>query len=247
MSRLTVAALSAVLLAYVGHASAELKKLRDWPPAIEAPSPEIKKQYEYDPEAGAATSKLLSSTSRIFKDGVEVNTQTINYRNSAPVSGSGSWNTSLPVYHGFTGFFTSPIKTTKLKYSSSGRWPANEFKIFAENVDSQSMNKSATACKQVKSLKADRYFAVLPGNVYVYECLVKYGGTSGDFTYAPDAMSLVNVYSDYLGVVISAFYKDPQVTPGVRVKGEYKFLDASGKEQVIVAEDVDIRSKFSQL
>ncbi|WP_449440751.1 hypothetical protein [Pseudomonas migulae] len=247
MNRLTVAALSTVLLACVGHASAELKKLRDWPIALEVPSPEIKKQYEYDPEAGAATSKLLSYTSRVFKDGVEVNTQTTNYRNSSPVSGSGSWNTLLPVYHGFGVFFTSPMKTTKLKYSSSGPWPANEFKIFSENVNSQGVNKSATVCKQVKALKADRYLAVLPGSIYIYECLMKYGGTSGDFTYAPDALSLMNVYSDYLGIVISGFYKDSQVTPGLRVKGEYKFLDVNGKEQVVVAEDVDMRSKFSNL
>ncbi|VVN00591.1 hypothetical protein PS662_03325 [Pseudomonas fluorescens] len=247
MNRLTIAALSAVLLAYVGHASAELKKLRDWPAALEAPSPEIRKQYEYDPEAGAATSKLLSSTSRIFKDGAEVNTQITNYRNSTPVSGTGSWNTLLPAYHGFSAFFTSPMKTTKLKYSSSGPWPASEFKIFSENINPQGVGKSATACKQVKNLKADRYLATLPGNIYTYECLMKYGGTSGDFTYAPDALSLINMYSDYLGIVISSFYIDPSVTPGLRVRGEYKFVDVNGKEQIVVTEDADMRSKFSQL
>jgi hypothetical protein len=248
MNRLTVGALSILLLGFAGFASAELKKLREWPIALPEPSPEIKKQYEYDPEAGATTSKLLSLTSRVFKDGAEINTQTTHYRNAMPVSGSGNWNTLLPVYHGFSGLFTSMgYKAVKLKYASSGPWPAKEFKIYTEHVSAQGVSKTASACKQIKSIKADRYFVALPGNIHVYECLVKFGGTSGDFTFAPDSQPWMNIYSDYLGVVMSAFYKDPQVIPGIRTEAEYKFSDINGREQVVVAEETDLRSKLSQL
>jgi hypothetical protein len=188
------------------QSSAEMKKLRDWPAAIPAPSAELKKQYEYDPAAGAGSNKLISIESTLANPYGSTLTK-INYVNGAPVSGVGDWSTYVMAYHWFLYIASGSTMNTKVvNYTDSGSWPSKSIKFLVVN-DSNTANyriktTGITECKQGRSFVASNIFPSLPGKVYEYKCSSSASSSfTGNNVASEDGMAPVRstaYYSEYL-------------------------------------------------
>ena len=244
MNRSPLIALSVLMMIHIGTAEAELKKLREWPSSIPSPNPEIKRQYEYDPEAGAVTKNLIS-TSRIVTAGQDtlMNSQ-VYYRNGYPKSWSKDGTQSgVSAYHGF--IWISSMKdssTSKIKYTSSGNWPAKSIKGMTETIgkDGDTL-KSGIDCLQIGVSAATTIFQGLPGNIYRYNCVSHFGSISpsGTLIYNPPPQRDVWLYSDYLDMLVTIYNNNaPQLVngqPQIDINS-ITLLDSAGIERTITYE-----------
>lgn len=229
---------------------ADLKKLRDWPPQTPVHSQELKRQYEYDPAAGAISNKL-TSISTTFSYGTRVaSSSRVEFRNSQNVSGGESAAYGLTAYHTFVSIMTSPqFKTQKVKFSQSTPWPANEFKIYTEYVHQGVTTKNAMICRKAMSFNATNIFPKLPGHIYRYDCDTTSGTITDGFTIAPDAHLTKYYYSDYLDAQIFADTGfDFHVMDGIQgmSNSEIGFIDSSGQAQKIQLNEAEMRIRLSQ-
>jgi hypothetical protein len=152
---------------------AELAKLRSWPAAISVPSAELKKQYEYDPAAGAISDKLISVETTIGHSAGSSTTKT-NYVNGAPVSGTGDWAVGMSAYHGFASIMAFSMTTESINYRDSGNWPAKSIKVHSVTSLKSMANyeqRSISECTQSRSFSAGSMFPTLPGKIYEYKCV----------------------------------------------------------------------------
>ncbi|SDR38864.1 hypothetical protein SAMN04490186_5913 [Pseudomonas grimontii] len=251
MNRPTLLVLSTLVAVYMDTAVSELKKYREWPSAVRVPSPEIKRQYELDPEAGAISSKLLSTSHSFMYGSRVVSSSYVNYKNSVAVSGTQGWNYGVSVYHGFSMFTSFDLATTqKFLFQAKGKWPANDLKIYTESVDTKgNLSKVGISCRQIKSFPASNIFPSLPGKLYKYECSNSTGTISDGFTWAPGVQTYTTYYSDYLDTPIFNDMKfDPPVVDGVQgiTTMTYSFIDQTSGQQKITLPDVEMKSLFSR-
>lgn len=246
MKRLTATALSVLMVTCVGQATAELKKQREWPSSIPAPSPELKKQYEYDPEAGGASDKLVSTTDVLTQGPKTLRDQRIEYRKGVPVSGNGGWFKMVMVYHGYAAMYTTPeLSVVSVKFSSTGPWPAKSFKVFTESrTPGGDPSKVAFSCTEKTAFSADDVFKGLPGKIYVHDCKFFYAADHSP-ELSPEGEPYVSYYSDYLGMPVFAKQK-PLTLPGGELVTTYgfTFLDKTGIQKTITFTDSYIRTKL---
>jgi hypothetical protein len=251
MSRSVLFVCSTLMMVYMDVAVCDLKKYREWPPAVKVPTPDIKRQYEYDPEAGAISKKLISTSYKFMYGSKVVSSTQINYKNSAAISGTAGWNYGVATYHGF-GFISSfdLAVTQKLIYQSQGKWPADAVKVYMESVDAKgNVTKTGSVCRQKKSFHASSIFPTLPGKLYRYECSVSTGMISDGFTWAPGAHTVISYYSDYLDTsIFTDTNYDPPVVDGVQgfATTTYLFVDDSGVQQNIILPEAEMKAVFSQ-
>lgn len=251
MNRPMLIALGALMTVYIDPAVSELKKYREWPALVKVPTPEIKRQYEFDPEAGAISAKLLSLSYNFSYGSRVASSSFINYTNSAAVSGAEGWNVGVSVYHGFAMIMSFDLATTqKLIYQSQGKWPASALKIYSESMDAKgNLTKTGLTCKQIKSFPASNIFPSLPENLYRYECSTSTGSISNGFTWAPGAHTYETYYSDYLDMPIFTDLKlEPPVIDGITGYSTaiYSFIDKSGNKQKITLPEAEMKNKFLQ-
>ena len=198
---------------------AEMTKVRSWPAAIPVPSAELKKQYEYDPAAGAVSDKVVSVESTTTDAGVSTSVK-VNYSGGMPVSGVNRWADAVLAYHGFSSFMATQyeslkIYTKSLNYSESGGWPSKSLKILLTNIakDENSISEIAllTECVQIRSFNASVSFPLLPGRVYEYKCIAssasKLTSTRPEVSREPyeigsEKYPSIIYYSDYLDTVL---------------------------------------------
>ena len=186
------------------QSSAELTKLRSWPAAIPVPSAELKKQYEYDPAAGAGSDKLISIDSTTGHDAGS-SSMKVNYVNGAPVSGTGDWSGAMSAYHGFASIMSSSMTTESINYKDAGNWPSKALKVHSV-LSMKSMynyeQRSIIECTQSRSFSAASMFPTLPGKVYEYKC----NSTGSTFMVMNNQkngltpMQYTLYYSDYLDI-----------------------------------------------
>jgi hypothetical protein len=204
---LTIAILCSGLI-FSMQSSAELTKVRSWPPSITAPSANLVKQYEFDPAAGAGSDKLISVDTTIGTSAASSSTK-VNYAKGVPVSGSGDWSNSVMAYHGFAFITASAMTTESLNYSDSGNWPSKSLKVFSVLSMKKMSNyqqKVIFECTQQRSFAASSAFPSLPGKVYEYKCV-----SSGSTVMTINNEKVENgiqpntstsYYSDYLDMIL---------------------------------------------
>lgn len=236
---------STLLVLFVGNAGAELKKLREWPSQVPVPSPELKRQYEFDPEAGAVSPRLVSTSTMVSSGSQIYQSSGVNFKNGVPVSGKTGWNWGVSAYHGFAMIMTKPtMSTSKLKFQSSSPWPPSELKLYSESTMSGQTFKSGIACIKNKTLAASTIFPTLPGSLVRYECNTSTGSTHENFTWAPGPQNYTTYYSDYLDSPIFTDTGAKQL--GVVTVQEFNFLSPQGKEQKITIDYDKMRAALSQ-
>jgi hypothetical protein len=205
-----------------------MTKLRSWPAAIPAPSLEMKKQYEFDPAAGAGNSKIISIETT-YANSAGSSTTKINYVNGAPVSGTGEWQSYVMAYHWFLYISSGYLTTKVVNYSDSGNWPSKSLKFLVSTVVDGKHNvmkmTSISECIQKNSFLASSAFPSLPGKVYEYRCTSS-GSTSlttksnNDTTEnGTEPTSSTMYYSDYLDM--NLMYKLVGVQQWVTYKIEF--------------------------
>jgi hypothetical protein len=180
-----------------------MKKLRDWPAAIPAPSVELKKQYEYDPAAGAGNDRIISIAyaQRGYNSDGSNSVNSI-YANGVPVSGTGKWKQFF-AYHGFAFVTSDEIPTTSINYSDAGQWPAKSLKMLIVYASDNFVSKEIHECSQGRSIDARNVFSTLPGKVYEYKCSVSMSSQIiNEMNHSPDGVHYryILYYSDYLDI-----------------------------------------------
>jgi hypothetical protein len=234
---------SSILLSQ--QSSAEMTKIRTWPAAIPAPSAEIKKQYEYDPAAGAANSKLISIET-ITTNSAGSFTKKINYVNGSPVSGTGDWQSFLMAYHWFVYIASGATAAQVVNYHDSGNWPSKSIKSLSSfNSDEKHYTSKHTfllECMQSKSFVASGIYPSLPGKVYEYKCVtssslamtMKYNNNTTEDGTAPSKSTIY--YSDYLD--INLLHKVD--VPGQSITYKIEFLGSDNEPHFISYNDDQI-------
>lgn len=233
-------------LAFVCNAGAELKKLRNWPSGVPEPTSEIKRQFEYDPDAAAISPSLTFASIKVSYGSKIGSIHRVNYQDSSPVSGAKDWNFSVSAYHGFIPVMTS---TTKMKFQKDSAWPSANFKTYYEYTYDGTATKVGLVCKRIKSPPAASIFPELPGQIYRYDCAVTSATESNGYIHAPNLPVAKNYYSDYLDTTIyaDAGYKS-LVVEGVEqtITVEFGFNDKAGNPKKITLIDSQMRSVFDQ-
>lgn len=218
------------------QSSAEMQKLRSWPAAIPVPSAELKKQYEYDPAAGAGSDKLLTvETTHVNSAGSTITK--INYVNGMPVSGTGDWSSYVMAYHWFLYISSGAMKTKVINYTDSGSWPSKSVKFLvvmqSDRKNSSFKTTDITECLQGGSFIASSAFPSLPGKVYEYKCVTT-SASSLDMNNqtsesGTDPFRSMYYYSDYLDMLL--FYK--YESPGQWVSYKVEFIGSDGKPHLL--------------
>lgn len=224
--------------------SESLKKQREWPSAMPQISAQLKEQYEYDPEAGAGSNKLLSVT--VVNAARESKYQAVTvFRDGSPTEWEGrdlmtGKNTpyvkTLWAYHGYGALFISaenPVE--QLVFEPSEKWPARQFKVLTAFRDGM---KFMFSCEMKSKVSASTVFPQLPGGLYTYDC-----SSRTNSVYASANGWVTSVYSDYLDIQVASEInknKTPDMTvfQGSSVETTIRFYDLKGVVQSIVTRDV---------
>jgi hypothetical protein len=217
-------------------------KIRSWPAAIPVPSAEMKKQYEFDPAAGAVNSKLISIETTTTNSAGSF-PKKINYVNGAPVSGTGDWQSYVMAYHSFVYIASGSTETKVVNYSDSGNWPSKSLKFLSSiHSDEKSYTSKITLlseCMQSRSFLASSIYPPLPGKVYEYKCAtsgsmvmtMKYNKNTTQDGIAPSRSTIY--YSDYLDM--SLLQKVD--VPGQSITYKIEFLGSDNKPHLISYSD----------